>query len=82
MFFKNQLDNKNKKKEMLRTTLVAILPFVMFSMILATATMTTVAPINASVQQQNATAEGKSVGGYNLPQGHITASDTFLMTQV
>ena len=73
MFFKNQLDNKNKKKEMLRTTLVAILPFVMFSMILATATMTTVAPINASVQQQNATAEGKPVDGYNLPQGHITA---------
>ena len=73
MFFKNQLNNKNKKKEMLRTTLVAILPFVMFSMILATATMTTVAPITASVQQQNATAGGKPVDGYNLPQGHITA---------
>jgi hypothetical protein len=73
MFFKKPLDNKNKKKEMLRTTLVAILPFVMFSVILATTTMTTVAPITASVQQQNATAGGKPVDGYNLPQGHITA---------
>lgn len=72
MFFKNQLA-KNKKKEMLRTTLVAILSFVMFSMILATATMTTVAPITTSAQQQNATAGGKPVDGYNLPQGHITA---------
>jgi hypothetical protein len=50
VFFKNQL-TKNKKKEMLRTTLVAILPFVMFSVILATATMTTVAPITTSAQQ-------------------------------
>jgi Protein of unknown function (DUF1264) len=73
MFFKNQLA-KNKKKEMLlRTTFVAILPFVMFSVILATATMTTVAPVTTSAQQQNATSGGKPVDGYNLPQGHITA---------
>ena len=73
MFFKNQLA-KNKKKEMLlRTTFVAILPFVMFSVILAMATMTTVAPITTSAQQQNATSGGKPVDGYNLPQGHITA---------
>lgn len=73
MFFKNQLA-KNKKKEMLlRTTFVAILPFVIFSVILATATMTTVAPVTTSAQQQNATSGGKPVDGYNLPQGHITA---------
>lgn len=73
MFFKNQLA-KNKKKEMLlRTTFVAILPFVMFSVILAIATMTTVAPVTTSAQQQNATSGGKPVDGYNLPQGHITA---------
>jgi hypothetical protein len=73
MFFKNQLA-KNKKKEMLlRTTFVAILPFVMFSVILATATMTTVAPVTTSAQLQNATSGGKPVDGYNLPQGHITA---------
>lgn len=73
MFFKNQLA-KNKKKEMLlRTTFIAILPFVMFSVILATATMTTVAPVTTSAQQQNATSGGKPVDGYNLPQGHITA---------
>lgn len=73
MFFKNQLA-KNKKKEMLlRTTFVAILPFVMFSGILATATMTTVAPVTTSAQLQNATSGGKPVDGYNLPQGHITA---------
>lgn len=73
MFFKNQLA-KNKKKEMLlRTTFVAILPFVMFSVILAMATMTTVAPVTTSAQQQNATSGGKPVDGYNLPQGHITA---------
>jgi hypothetical protein len=73
MFFKNQLA-KNKKKEMLlRTTFVAILPFVMFSVILATATMTTVAPVTTSAQQQNATSGEKPVDGYNLPQGHITA---------
>lgn len=73
MFFKNQLA-KNKKKEMLlRTTFVTILPFVIFSVILATATMTTVAPVTTSAQQQNATSGGKPVDGYNLPQGHITA---------
>ena len=73
MFFKNQLA-KNKKKEMLlRTTFVAILPFVIFSVILATVTMTTVAPVTTSAQQQNATSGGKPVDGYNLPQGHITA---------
>jgi Protein of unknown function (DUF1264) len=73
MFFKNQLA-KNKKKEMLlRTTFVAILPFVMFSVILAMATMTTVAPVTTSAQQQNVTSGGKPVDGYNLPQGHITA---------
>lgn len=73
MFFKNQLA-KNKKKEMLlRTTFVAILPFVIFSVILATATMTTVAPVTTSAQQQNAASGGKPVDGYNLPQGHITA---------
>ena len=73
MFFKNQLA-KNKKKEMLlRTTFVAKLPFVMFSMILAMATMTTLAPVTTSAQQQNATSGGKPVDGYNLPQGHITA---------
>lgn len=73
MFFKNQLA-KNKKKEMLlRTTFVAILPFVIFSVILATATMTTVAPVTTSAQLQNATSGGKPVDGYNLPQGHITA---------
>ena len=73
MFFKNQLA-KNKKKEMLlRTTFVAIIPFVMFSVILATATMTTVAPVTTSAQLQNATSGGKPVDGYNLPQGHITA---------
>jgi hypothetical protein len=44
---------------MQRTTLVAILPLVTFSVILATATTITVAPITASgQQQQNATAEG------------------------
>ena len=73
MFFKNQLA-KNKKKEMLlRTTFVTILPFVIFSVILATATMTTIAPVTTSAQQQNATSGGKPVDGYNLPQGHITA---------
>ncbi len=73
MFFKNQLA-KNKKKEMLlRTTFVAILPFVMFSVILAMATMTTVAPVTTSAQQRNATSGGKPVDGYNLQQGHITA---------
>ncbi len=58
---------------LLRTTFVAILPFVMFSVILATATMTTVAPVTTSAQQQNATSGEKPVDGYNLPQGHITA---------
>jgi hypothetical protein len=75
VFFKNQLqpNKKSKKTEMLRIIQVAILPFVMFTVIFATATMTTVAPITASVQQQNATAGAKPVDGYNLPQGHITA---------
>jgi hypothetical protein len=52
MFFKNQLqlDTNKKKEEMQRTTLIAILPFVTFSVILAIATMTTVAPITASGQ--------------------------------
>ena len=46
----------------------------MFSVILATATMTTEAPITTSgQQQQNASAGGKPVDGYNLPQGHIAA---------
>ncbi len=65
MFFKNQLqlDKKSKKKEMMRATQVAILLFVMFTVIFATATMTTVAPITASVQQQNDTAGGKPVDG-------------------
>ena len=53
MFFKDQLqpNKKSKKKEMLRITQVAILPSVMFTVILATTTMITVAPITASVQQ-------------------------------
>ena len=58
---------------LLRTTFVAILPFVMFSVILAMATMTTVALVTTSAQQQNVTSGGKPVDGYNLPQGHITA---------
>lgn len=73
MFFKNQLAKNGKKEMLLRTTFVTILPFVIFSVILATATMTTVAPVTTSAQQQNATSGGKPVDGYNLPQGHITA---------
>ena len=65
MFFKNQLqlDKKNKKKEMMRDTQIAILSFVMFTVIFANATMTTVAPITASAQQQNDTAGGKPIDG-------------------
>jgi hypothetical protein len=81
VFFKNQL-TKNKKKEMLRTTLVAILPFVMFSVILATATMTTVAPILHQHSNKMLLQEENLLMVIIYRKDILLPLDMFLMTQV